>query len=164
MLTLPRQTERGPQRYVAVRRKVTMPFGDAVGPASGELFAAFANAGVAADGMEFIKYNLIDMPDLEIEIGMTTDAAIPLSGALMEGELPGGRYIETTYTGPYDDLYDVTAMLIGWAKERGIRWDMEETSEGDRFAARLEHYHNNPVDEPDPAKLRTTLLFKLASG
>jgi hypothetical protein len=90
MLTLPRQTERGPQRYVAVRRKVTMPFGDAVGPAFGELFAAFANAGVAADGMEFIKYNLIDMPDLEIDIGMTTDAAIPLSGALMEGELPGG--------------------------------------------------------------------------
>ncbi|WP_367892219.1 hypothetical protein [Shinella curvata] len=67
-----------------------------------------------------------------------------------------------TYTGPYDGLYDATAMLVGWAKEKGLRWDARSTENGDVFASRLEVHDNNPSIEPDSAKLVTTLLFKLA--
>lgn len=162
MLTIPQIIHRTAQRYIAVRLPVTIPFDDAMDPAFDELFAAFANAGVAPDGMEFIKYNLIDMPRLEIEVGMTTNAAIPLSGRLVEGELPAGSYVSLTYTGSYDDLMDVTAMLVGWAKEKGLKWDSQETPKGEGFACRLEVHDNNPSIEPDPAKLQTTLLFKLA--
>ncbi len=112
--------------------------------------------------MEFIKYNLIDMPRLELEVGMTTDAAIPTSGRLIAGELPPGRYVSLTYTGSHADLMDVTAMLVGWAKEKGMKWDSHQTPAGEKFACRLEVHNNNPSIEPDPVKLQTTLLFKLA--
>lgn len=63
--------------------------------------------------MEFIKFNLIDMPRLEIEGGMPTEASIPLSGRLVEGEPPAGRCVYLKDVGPYDRPIDVTAMLIG---------------------------------------------------
>jgi hypothetical protein len=91
-------------------------------------------------------------------------ADIPLSGRVVEGELPAGRYVSMTYTGPYDDLMDVTAMLVGWAKEKGVRWDSEPTGQGESFVCRLEVHDNNPSIEPDPNKLQTTLLFKLADN
>ena len=161
MLTIPRIIHRTAQRYVAVRLPVSIPFDNEMDPAFDELFSAFSRAGAEPNGMEFIKYNLIDMPRLEIEVGMTTDAAIPASGRLIEGELPAGRYVSLTYTGFYADLMDVTAMLVGWAKEKGVKWDSHETTDGEKFACRLEVLDNNPSIEPDPAKLKTTLLFKL---
>jgi hypothetical protein len=53
-------------------------------------------------------------------------------------------------------------MLIGWAKETGVEWDVETTTHGDRFACRLEVHENNPSIEADPAKLVTTILIKTA--
>lgn len=162
MLTLPKIIDRKSQRYVAVRLPVVIPFGEDLDPAFDELFAAFSNARVEPNGMEFIKFNLIDMPRLEIEVGMTTDAALPLSSRMNEGELPAGRFVSLTYTGPYDNLLDVTAMLVGWAKEKALKWDSHDTPKGEQFACRLEVHDNNPSIEADPHKLRTTLLFKLA--
>ena len=162
MLTIPQIIHRTAQRYIAVRLAVSIPFDDDMDPAFDELFSAFSRAGVEPNGMEFIKFNLIDMPRLEIEVGMTTNAAVPLSGRLIEGELPAGRYVSLAYTGSYADLMDVTAMLVGWAKEKGLEWDSHQTPDGEKFACRLEVHDNNPSIEPDPAKLQTTLLFKLA--
>ena len=162
MLTLPQIIDRTAQRYIAVRLPVSIPFDEHMDPVFDELFSAFSRAGVEPNGMEFIKYNLIDMPRLEIEVGMTTNAAIPPNGRLVEGELPAGRYVSLTYTGSYTNLMDVTAMLVGWAKEKGLKWDSHQTLDGERFACRLEVHDNNPSIEPDPAKLQTTLLFKLA--
>lgn len=115
-MTVPEIVERDAQRYVAVRFSVVIPFAEEVDPAFNELFQAFAQAKAEPNGMEFIKFNLVDMPRLEIEAGMTTDAPIPLSGRLVEGVLPAGRFVRITYTGPYEGLYDATAMLVGWAK------------------------------------------------
>jgi|SRR5215217_5341420 len=162
MLTLPQIIDRPAQRYVAVQLPVTIPFGDDLDPAFDELFAAFSAAEVEPNGMEFFKFNLIDMPRLEIEVGMTTDALLPLSNRMIAGELPAGRYVSLSYTGQYDNLMDVTAMLVGWAKEKGLKWDSRDTPNGEQFACRLEVHDNNPSIEPDPAKLKTTLLFKLA--
>lgn len=162
MLTMPKTINLGPKSYVAVRLPVTIPFAEEIDPAFEELFDAFKRAGVEPDGMEFVKFNLIDMPRLEIEVGMTTDAAIPLTGRLVSGTLPQGQFISMTHTGSYHGLYDATAMLIGWAKETGVEWDVEKTPQGDRFACRLEVHKNNPSIEADPAKLVTTILIKLA--
>lgn len=162
MLTLPMTIDVEARCYIAVRLPVTIPFGDEMDPAFDELFAAFAGAGIEPNGMEFIKFNLIDMPRLEIEVGMTTDAEIPLSGRLIGSALPAGRYVSLTYTGSYNDLMDVTAMLIGWAKEKGLNSDSRDTPQGEQFACRLEVHDNNPSMEPDPNKLQTTLMIKLA--
>lgn len=162
MLTMPKIVEFGPKSYIAVRLPVMIPFGEEMDPAFDELFSAFSGAGAQPDGIEFVKFNLIDMPRLEIEVGMTTEACIPRSGRMVSGVLPRGRFVSMTYTGSYDGLYDATAMLIGWAKEKGIDWDVEVTPNGDRFACRLEIHENNPSTEPDPSKLVTTILIKMA--
>ncbi|MEH7838219.1 GyrI-like domain-containing protein [Rhizobium laguerreae] len=164
MLTLPEIIEFQARKYVATRLSVVIPFDNEVDPAFDELWDAFARAGVEPDGIEFMKFNLIDMPRLEIEVGMTTDSTLPLSGRLVHGELPSGRYVRSTYTGSYDGLYDATAMLIGWAKEKGIKWDVMPTEEGDLFACRLEIHENNPAIEPDPSRLVTTLMIKMVDG
>lgn len=80
MLTIPEMVQREAQRYVAVRLPVVIPFDEEVDPAFDELFGAFALAGVAPDGLEFVKFNLVDMPRLEIKTGMTTDGSVRLSG------------------------------------------------------------------------------------
>lgn len=159
---MPEIIVRDAERYVAVRLPVVIPFAEEVDPAFDELFEAFSQAEVPSNGMEFIKFNVVDMPSLEIETGMTTDATIPLSGRLVEGVLPAGRFVRMKYTGAYEGLLDATAMLIGWAKEKGLRWDATSSQAGELFACRLEVHDNNPSIEPDPSKLVTTLLFKLA--
>ena len=164
MLTLPKIVQFQAQKYVATRLSVVIPFDSEVDPAFDELWDVFARAGVEPDGVEFIKFNLIDMPRLEIEVGMTTNKTLPLSGRLVQGELPSGRYVSSTYTGSHDGLYDATTMLIGWAKEKGIEWDVTPTGGGDLFACRLEIHENNPSIEPDPSKLVTTLMIKMANG
>jgi effector-binding domain-containing protein len=162
MLTVPKFVELPTRNYVGVRLPVTIPFGTDVPPAFNELVEALNKAGVKADGMEFIRYNLIDMPRLEIDIAITTDATIPLSGRLVRSVIPGGQYVSVTYTGPYDGLIGATGSLIDWAKENNVRWDVQVTPEGERFASRLELYENNPSTEPDPHKLVTTILIKVA--
>ena len=62
MLTVPHIINRTAQRYIAVRLPVSIPFDEEMAAVFDELFSAFSRAGVEPDGMEFIKYNLIDMP------------------------------------------------------------------------------------------------------
>jgi effector-binding domain-containing protein len=162
VLTEPMFVELSAKNYVAVRMSVTIPFADDVPPAFDELFESLEKAGVETDGMEFFRYNLIDMPRMEIDVALVTDVVFPLSGRLVRSEIPGGKYASMTYTGPHDGLVDATAQLIDWAKANDVRWDVEATVDGDRFASRLEVYENNPGVEPDPQKLVTTILIKVA--
>lgn len=59
---------------------------------------------------------------------------------------------------------DVNAVLIGGAKEKGLRWDAVESAAGDRFASRLEVYRTDLQKEPDPGKWETEVAIKLADG
>lgn len=165
MLTLPEIIERAEQSYVAIRTDVTM---STISAAADKLFPRiFAWAG--AHGLKpaeapFIKYNVIDMArGLEIEIGLPTPSPILGDGEVIAGMLPAGRYARLVYTGPYSRLYDATAVMIGWAKEKSLHWDAEATSDGDRFACRLEIYKTDPAEEPDPSKWHTEIAIKLAN-
>jgi effector-binding domain-containing protein len=161
MLTLPKLVDRPAQPYVAVRQQVLIPFDQAIGPAMGELFDTIETQKLQQVGPAFFKFNIVKMPELEIEFGAPIKGSATPGGRFVTGVLPAGRYVEMTYFGHYDDLMEVTALLIGWAKHKGIQWDMVERPDGEHFAARLEIYHNSPEEEPDPAKWETTLLFKV---
>ncbi len=161
MLTLPKIVERPAQPYVAVRQKVDIPFDQHIGSAMGELFATIESQKLQEVGPAFFKYNIVKMPELEIEFGAPVSGQAVAGGRFITGILPAGRYVEMTYFGHYDDLMEVTAILIGWAKHKGLEWDAETHPDGDHFACRLEIYHNSPDEEPDPAKWETTLAFKL---
>ena len=149
MLTLPRIAERPAQPYIAIREQVRIPFGAIIDRVIPELMKRANELGIEDPGPVFFKYNIIRMPELEVEFGMPTKQ--PLAGT----------YASLLYTGHYDNLMEVTALLIGWAKQKGLEWDAETLADGDHFACRLEAYINSPAEEPDPAKWETVLEFKL---
>ncbi len=161
MLTLPKIVERAAQPYVAIRQRVTIPFGEAIGPIMGELFETINAKGIQTVGPAFFKYNIINMPELEIEFGAPVASPVAGDRRLISGTLPAGRYAELTYLGHYDNLMDVNAVLIGWAKQREIAWDSTEAPDGEHFAARLEIYPNSPEEEPNPDKWETTVAIKV---
>lgn len=164
MLSLPAIIERNAQPYIAVRERVSL---DAMRPvvdrAFQTLFGWLGRNGIAPAGAAFFKYNLLDTSKrFEIEFAVPVAAEASVEGELIAGVLPAGRYAEVTWTGPYDALFDVNAVLVGWAKEKGLRWDAASTADGERFAARLEIYENNPAEVADPNALITTVAIKLA--
>lgn len=164
MLTMPRTETRPARPYAFVRFTVTMS--QMKTPADQGfplLFAYLAEQGVAPTDAPFFNYRRIDMATtLDVEAGVPVDRAAADGERVKFGELPAGDYVTLTHKGHYDGLYDATAMLIGWAKERGIGWDMHEAADGDHFACRLEIYETDPSAEPDPAKWVTRLAFKTA--
>lgn len=162
MLTLPTIVERPAQPYIAIREQVTMPFGDVIDRVLPELMAGAEGLGHADPGPVFFKFNRVRMPELEVEFGVPTAALLPATGRLVSGTIPAGRYATLTYWGHYENLIEVTGLLLAWAANKGLRWDMRATPEGDEFAARLETYITDPAEEPDPRKWETVLAFKLA--
>jgi DNA gyrase inhibitor GyrI len=164
MLTLPRIVQRDEQHYVAVREKVALKdMRPVVDRAFGALYGWLGRSGVAPAGAAFFRYNLIDMAGLcDIEFCVPVTKAAAPEAPVTAGSLPAGRYGQLTWTGPYDALFDVNAVLSGWAREKGIRWDVTPTPEGDRFAARFEVYENNPAEVSAPNELVTTVAIKVA--
>ena len=161
MLTTPQIVDREAQRYVAVRRTVSMnELGD-IAAATSDLVIEFAREAGQTSSETFIKYNVIDMEGLmELEFGVPITGDVATSGEFFTGEIPAGRYATVTHTGPYDELYDANAMLVGWAKERELSWDSEPAGAGERFASRLETYLNDPGEVPADS-LMTRLDFKV---
>jgi len=164
VLTIPIIQDHAARAYAYIDFTVTMAeIKKAADEGFPALFAGLAKLGVTPIGAPFFNYRRIDMArTLDIEVGVPVDRVAAPEGAIKFGELPEGKYAAMTHTGHYDGLYDATAMLIGWAKERGIAWDVVEKSDGAHFACRLEIYETDPSAEPDPAKWETRLLFKTA--
>ena len=156
MLTLPKIVERDAQAYVAIREKVTIPFGPVIDRVMPEVAGWLRGKGITRLGPALFKYDVVRMPELEIEFGFTPDQAVTGDGRVISGILPAGKYATLTYWGHYDNLMEVTGILIGWAKDRGIQWD----ADGDRFASRFELYPNGPMDTPDPEKWETQIFIK----
>ena len=163
MLTLPEVVERPDRPYAYIPFTVRM--NQMQTPADEGFPALFAHLGKAAirpAGAAFYNYRRIDMSDtLDVEAGVAVDKTGADSGTVRFGTLPAGRYLTVTWHGHPDKLYDVTGLLIGWAKEREHKLDVQEAADGDHFSCRLEIYESDPVEEPDMNKWVTVLEFKL---
>ena len=163
MMTSPKIVERQAQPYVAMRRTVKIPFNAVIDATMPKLFEWVGAHRVEPVGPPFFKYNVIDMAhELEIEFGVPTASVLAGDAEVVTGTLPAGSYATVTYHGHYDKLIEVTAALIGWAKERGIIWDMEATPKGDRFAGRFEVYPNDPREVANPDDWETEIWIKVA--
>lgn len=161
MLTLPKIVERAAQHYAAVAAEVDIPFDQQIGPLIGEAAGYLDSAGVTGFGPAVFRYNVIDMPRLELELGFVTPGPVAGTARVKPRVLPAGRYATVTYTGHYDNVMDATATLVGWAKERGVEWDSTSDARGERFVSRFEIYPNGPDDEPDPDKWITEIWIKV---
>lgn len=159
MLTLPRLVTYAARPYLATRKSVSIPYGDAIDPAMAAAQTYLEAQGVTNFGPAIFKYNRVQMPGLEIDFGFVTPTLVPAGNGLVSGELPAGTYATTTYTGHYDNLMEVNAVLIGWAKHKGIVWDATESPDGDLFVSRVEFYLDGP--EGDPNTWRTEVAIKV---
>ncbi len=131
-------------------------------PLNETVFEWLAQRDVAPAGPPFWKYNVIDMAgQLELEVGVATETAATADDQVSVGELPAGRYLETTFHGHPDGLQQATADLLAYAEAQGLTFDSTDSPAGDRWAARLEYYLTDPDDQPDMAQWDTTLSFKL---
>lgn len=158
----PRIEERTEQPYVAIRALVTMQTLGAVLPGlHPEVYGWLRSRGVPPAGQPFFKYNVVDMDrQLEVEVGVPVAAATTGDARVLAAVLPAGRYATLRHSGHPDGLAGATAVLLDWAAGQGLAWDIEETSEGQRWAARLETYQDDPP--PDMDAWETDLAFRLA--
>ena len=149
-LTLPSIGHRDAEHYIGIAAKVAIgDFGTAIPRHFDELYEWSQKHGVTP-GLALMKYNVIDMAGvLSIEFCFGTDSAVEGDGRVVAGVLPAGDYGTTTLTGTVDEVYDATAVLVGWAKERGIEWDATDTAEGHAFVSRFERYHTEPGENPE---------------
>ena len=149
--------------YAAIAVTVPMERLASVGPMAGAVFGSLARQGVAPAGPPFWKYNVIDMAgQLELEVGVVTAGTASPDDQVGVGELPAGRYLETTFHGHPDGLQQATADLLAHAEAHGLSFDKTDSPRGDRWAARLEYYLTDPADQPDMTEWDTILSFKLA--
>ena len=149
--------------YAAVALTVPMEKLATAGPLNGVVFEWLARQDVPPAGPPFWKYDVIDMAgQLELEVGVATAGAASPDDQVSVGELPAGRYLETTFHGHPDGLEQATADLLAHAEAQGLIFDKADSPSGDRWAARLEYYLTDPADQPDMTESDTTLSFKLA--
>lgn len=164
MSTEPTIIERPAQPYAAITAQVTMQnLGEVVPPLNREVFDWLAAHGAQPAGPPFWKYNVVDMErGLEVEAGVSTAQPVDGDGRVHAGVLPAGRYATLRHTGHPSTLMDATARLLRWADQQGIKWDVSQSSEGERWAARLELYLTDPREQPDMNAWETELAFRLA--
>lgn len=164
MLTLPKIVDRAAQPYVGITESVPM---DGIPAMADKNFPALMDwmkaNGHEPTGASFFRYHVIDMEGLLIlEVGVPTREKLTGDETVKPGELPAGRYGTATWTGPFDALIEVNTVLIGWAKQKGLAWDVAEKPDGDHFGCRLEIYETDPAEEPDTSKWVTEVAIKLA--
>jgi effector-binding domain-containing protein len=123
-----------------------------------------ARHGSGPAGPPFFKYDVIDMASqLQIEVGVPVPAPLASDGAVVAGVLPAGRYASVVHVGHPDQLASVTEELLAWAESNGLAFDTAPTSEGERWACRLENYLTDPAEQPDMNKWETQLAILLSS-
>ncbi len=156
----PRVDQRAERPYMGIRVITPWQQLPTVIPQSiGEVFGFLGQHGAEPRGAPFIRYHVIDMDrELDVEIGVPVDAALPANGRVKPASLPAGRYVSLIHTGPYPELVQANAALLDWAAQQGLTLDHHSTERGDAFASRYESYLSEPDEKPE----RTEVAIRLA--
>jgi effector-binding domain-containing protein len=160
MLIEPKIVERPATHYAAVARDVRIPFGEVIGQAMGEVVACLDGAKVEGFGPAVFRYNLIEMPRLQMEFGFITPGPVAGTLTVKPGILPAGKYVMAVHIGHYDNVEKATGEVLAWARTNRISWDSTPERGAERFVSRFEIYPNGPDDEPDPNKWITEIWIK----
>lgn len=165
MLSEAQVIERPAQPYVAIKAQVTMQtLGTVLPELHPRVFVWLGERRIPPAGAPFWKYNVVDMGrGLEVEVGVPVAAVVDGDGQVLADVLAPGRYAALRYTGHPDGLLGATAYLLKWAEEQNLTWDVRQTPDGERWAARLEIYETDPAAQPDMSKWTTQLAFRLSS-
>jgi effector-binding domain-containing protein len=119
-----------------------------------------AAAGTTPGGPMFGRYHQFGPETVDVEVGLPAaapPAGIPRladqpAGEVGTSELPGGPAAMLVHEGGYEGLAGEYDRLLEWIHAQG-------REEG---AGPWERYRNTPLDDPDPANLRTDVWWPLA--
>ena len=161
MLTLPAKVRRKKQPYLFIKTRVSRR--SLVKQATvyfGELREFIAARGIGGVGPAFMRYIAVEQNgELDVEFGYFTDRVHQGGGPVRAGILPSGTFMSTQWTGPFENVHDVNAMLNGWADHNSVAWDAAETPDGTRFGCRIEIFHVTPRHVSDPRQFRTEIAI-----
>ena len=149
----PRISSAEPKPVAVIR--LTIPRSEiqtVMGPAMGELLAAIAAQGIAADGPLFSHHFAMHPDTFDFEVGIFTTIFVEDAGRVRRGESSASPTVaKMTYRGPYEGLGEAWGEFDRWV-----------AAEGHTPAADLwEFYISGPESSPDPAQWRTNLLRPL---
>lgn len=163
MATEPSIVHRAAQPCLAVRGTVTAQTIGTVADRLPGILSWLAACGVEPADAPFLRYELIGAQgQLQMAAGVPVAQAVAGDGDIVAGVLPAGRYARVTHVGHPEGLPAVTAALLDWAADRGLRLDVAHTDDGERWGCRLEVYRTDPREQPDPHGWETDLLLRLA--
>ena len=163
MLTLPVKNRRKKQPYLAIRsRLVNRQILKQAQLFLPEIRKFMHEAGIADFGPSFFRYNAISPAgEIDMEFGHFTDKLYTGSGPIRAGILPGGSFVSVAWTGHWEKLPDVSAMLMGWGEMKGVGWDCASTEAGLIFGCRIDIFHTSAPDKPNPGESRTEVALML---
>jgi hypothetical protein len=163
MLTLPEKVRRKKQSYIFIRsrlarrnlrKQATLFFG--------ELREFIAARGISDCGPAFMRYLALENGgEMDVEFGFFTDRVHPGGGPVRAGILPSGSFMSTRWTGPFERLGEVNAMLSGWGDHNAIDWDLAETPNGVAYGCRMEIYHVTSRDVRSSDEFQTEIAMML---
>ncbi|HET7015006.1 MAG TPA: GyrI-like domain-containing protein [Streptosporangiaceae bacterium] len=163
MDTVPEVAQRAAQPYAGISAWVTIANIASVAHRIPEIFGWLGGRGLGPAGPPFFRYHVIDMErELLVEVGIPVASAIEDDGEIRGGTLPAGRFAVMTHTGAPATLMAATSVLLGWAAERDLAFDVTQTDKGEQWACRLESYLTDPAVQPDTSLWQTELAFRLA--
>ena len=166
MLTLPAKARRKKQPYLSIRsRLVRRNLRRQAILFFSELRDYMARLGVDDAGPAFVRYLSIGSDgEMEGEFGYFTCRLHAGSGPIRPGVLPAGTFVTMVWTGPYERLPEVHAMLPGWARHSGIEFDATEAANGVAYACRMEIFHVTPRHIEDSEQFRTEIAILARSA
>ena len=150
--------DRAAVTYAAIRVRLSMgELGPALAKLWPEVSAWLDERGIMPAGRPLIRYHVIDMPEVEIAVGLPIEPGAVGDGRIEVGELPAGRYAGLVHVGSYEDLVQANVDLRRWAADHGVAFDGCDGAPG--WAGRVEFYLTDPMDDPDPLAWRTEIAY-----
>lgn len=141
-----------PQPFVAIRALTTPP---KIPPVLAELLGQvrdyLGEVGGRQDGPPFARFYDFDEERVDLEVGVTVKKPVEGRDHLAAGELPGGRAAWTVHVGSYDSIQEAHDAVGDWVL----------ATERDVSGAPWERYLVDPVEEEDPRRWRTEVIWPL---
>ena len=160
----PKLENRQAQPYLGIRTSVKVKeIGRVLPPLHSQIADWMELRGIQPSGALFFRYLVIGLEELEMEVGVPVEKAVPGQGVIRAEALPAGCYAILLHTGPFSGLRDATQSLLEWAEKKGIEWQMGIAGDSEAWEARLENYLNVGL-EKNPEKWETELAFLTADA
>lgn len=92
-----------------------------LGGAFDAVAAAVDRQGTRVTGPPVTVYRILGGDEFEVEAGFPVATEIATDGAVVPGELPGGRAVEAIHIGPYETLPTTYREVHEWLRQHDLR-------------------------------------------